>query len=252
MRDKTALVLSAGGMFGAYQAGAWKVLARWLQPDLVIGASVGALNAWAIAGGTDPEELAARWLDPESSSLAVLRLRPPWRGVFDPGPLHARIQALWAACQPRTEVAVLAIGLPRLRPRLFVGPEITWRHLAASCAVLCCYPQVRLDGELYTDGGLLGALPVWAAAHLGATRVVAINALPKAPSRIVRLAVTGLRALAPRLPAVPGSLEVAVLSPEQPLGPLRDTLFWRREAAERWIALGQCDAERFTSRNRLQ
>jgi predicted acylesterase/phospholipase RssA len=41
---KRALVLSGGGMFGAWQAGAWSVLARHFQPDLVVGASAGSLN----------------------------------------------------------------------------------------------------------------------------------------------------------------------------------------------------------------
>ena len=53
MRRK-ALVLSAGGMFGAYQAGAWEVLSQSFQPDIVIGASIGSLNGWAIAAGCDP------------------------------------------------------------------------------------------------------------------------------------------------------------------------------------------------------
>jgi len=57
----TALVLSAGGMYGAYQAGAWKELADVFRPDLVVGASIGALTGWAIAGGCEPEELIARW-----------------------------------------------------------------------------------------------------------------------------------------------------------------------------------------------
>jgi hypothetical protein len=34
-----ALVLSAGGMFGAYQAGDWNVLSQRSQPDLVVGTS---------------------------------------------------------------------------------------------------------------------------------------------------------------------------------------------------------------------
>src|SRR2546427_8151414 len=41
---KTALVLSGGGMFGAYQAGVWKALSHELSPDIVVGASVGALD----------------------------------------------------------------------------------------------------------------------------------------------------------------------------------------------------------------
>ncbi len=36
---------------------------------------------------------------------------------------------------------------------------------------------VRIDGKLCADGGLLGALPVWAVARMGATRIVAINVL---------------------------------------------------------------------------
>ena len=56
-----ALVLSAGGMFGAWQAGAWKAIASCFEPELVVGASVGSLNGWAIASGCSPEDLVAEW-----------------------------------------------------------------------------------------------------------------------------------------------------------------------------------------------
>ena len=72
MSVKTALVLSAGGMFGAYQAGAWKELSPYFQPDVVVGTSVGALNGWTIAGGVAPDELLRYWSD---ESLAAF-LRP--------------------------------------------------------------------------------------------------------------------------------------------------------------------------------
>src|SRR5438552_16616792 len=61
---RTALVLSGGGLFGAWQAGAWKVLAERFQPDLVVGASVGSLNGYLIASGIGTEELCERWRDP--------------------------------------------------------------------------------------------------------------------------------------------------------------------------------------------
>lgn len=179
---KNALVLSAGGMFGAYQAGAWKGLAGRFRPDVVIGASVGALNGWAIAGGAAPEQLIAQWLDPGCARLARIRLPgAPWRGIFDPAPLAERTEALWKAYRPRVEVGVVAVELGRFRPRLFRNAEITWRHLAASCAVLMCYPQVRIDSSWFTDGGLLGALPLWAAVALGAERIVAVNVLERGP-----------------------------------------------------------------------
>ena len=45
-----ALVLSAGGLFAAYQAGVYKALWPHWKPDLVVGASAGALNALADRG----------------------------------------------------------------------------------------------------------------------------------------------------------------------------------------------------------
>ena len=229
-------------MFGAYQAGAWKVLRSRLRPDIVIGASAGALNGWAIAGGAEPEELIRFWLDAGSAGLH--RLRPSWRGVFDPKPLHNRIETLWKTYRPRTEIGVVAVELGRLRPRLFRNEEITWRHLAASCAVLTCYPQVRLGGKLYTDGGLLGSLPLWAAAEAGADRIIAVNALPQAPSVVVGAAVSGFRAVAPKAPAVAPHVEIRMIAPVRSLGTLREAVFWNEAAVRRSIALGEADAEK--------
>ncbi len=238
-----ALVLSAGGMFGAYQAGAWKALAGRFKPDLVIGASVGSLNAWAIAGGASPEALVESWLSPECKALARVRVQLPWRGCFDSRPLHAQIQRLWAAYRPRTSVAVVATELPALRPRAFQNEAITWRHLAASCAVLLGYEQVRIGGRLYTDGGLLGTLPLWAAREMGATDVIGVDVLPYMPSLAVRAFVRGLRALAPAIPQK-GALSprVTIIAPREPLGPLRKAVFWSRQDAARWIARGEADA----------
>ena len=112
MEPKTALVLSAGGMFGAYQAGAWQALAGSLRPDIVIGTSVGALNAWAIAGGCSPDELVRRWTDP--SAAAFLRLRTPifpWRPCFDHYSFLHHVQELFAAFRPQMPCGVVMIDL---------------------------------------------------------------------------------------------------------------------------------------------
>lgn len=227
-------------MFSAYQAGAWKALAAICHPDIVVGASAGALNAWAIAGGSAPEELIESWLEPECAELARIHLSS--RGIFRPEPLYSRIERLWKAFRPQVEVGVVAVELRALRLRLFRNDEITWRHLAASCAVLAGYPQVRLGTKLYTDGGLLSTLPLWAAAEMGAERIMAINALPQLPSRAIRAAVWGVRRLAPRpQPAVP-RLPVRIISPSAPLGSLREAVFWKETAVKRWIELGVADA----------
>ena len=67
-----ALVLSGGGLFGAWQAGAWSALAGRISPDLIVGASVGSLNGYVIASGATPDELRAMWLDPAFARFADL------------------------------------------------------------------------------------------------------------------------------------------------------------------------------------
>lgn len=219
---RTALVLSAGGMFGAYQAGAWKVLAEHFEPDMVVGASIGAINGWAIASRCDPDELIRRWLNLQPLSRQDL------------------IRQVHSDFSPRIDCGVVLTETFRLRPRLFRGDNLTWQHLAASTAVLGVYAQHRIDGRLYSDGGLLSALPLWAAAEMGADRIVAINALPAMPSAILRKVVGAIRAVSRFKPAIP--TEVIQIAPTEALGGARDILRWKRENAERWIAQGRADS----------
>lgn len=239
---KTALVLSAGGMFGAYQAGAWRALERVFRPDMVIGASAGALNGWAIAGGISADELAESWLDPRTAALMRPRfpLRP-WEGIFDSKPLAEKARELVERFTPAVPFAAAVVELPALRLGLLRGENMTWRHLMAACAVPCGFPPVRLDGRLCVDGGLLSVLPLWAAGELGAGRVIAVNALPWMPSRLMRAAVGVVRRLRPPPPAP--DLEVRLVCPERPLGSLRDAIRWDAAKASEWIRLGEHDVE---------
>src|SRR6201989_2203711 len=109
---KTALVLSAGGMFGAYQAGAWRAIAEQCTPDIVVGASVGALNGWSIAAGCSPEELIERWRDPSAGSVLKLYPKAGWRnGWFDPEPLRTRAQSLISEYQPRIPFGLVVVQM---------------------------------------------------------------------------------------------------------------------------------------------
>jgi predicted acylesterase/phospholipase RssA len=93
------------------------------------------------------------------------------------------------------------------------------------------------------DGGLLGAMPLWAAAEMGAERVVAVDALPKLPSPVLRAAVRMVQRIAPRVPAaVPA--RIVRIGRDTPLGSVRDALYWSPANVERWMAWGADDAAR--------
>ena len=238
-----ALVLSAGGMFGAWQVGAWSVLARHFQPQAVVGTSAGALNGWAIAGGVDPAVLADRWQSPRMAKLMRLRFPfPPWRGIFGPGAIEELAREFFETFRPRVPFAATMVEVPRLVAVLVRGEEMTWRHLLASCAIPLGYPPVKIDGRTYVDGGLLGALPLWAAAEIGATRALALDALPWMPSRIVRGTVRSLQRVTKGVPR-PAPAHVVRLVPSLRLGGARDALTWSPRSMERWLALGARDAE---------
>jgi NTE family protein len=240
---KTALVLSAGGMFGAYQAGVWQALSRVFQPDVVIGCSAGAINGWAIASGVAPQDLIQTWLDPRCAMLMRLRTsRRPWQPFFDSEPLAQMVRELTSTYTPRIPFALAVTELPRLRLRLVETPHITWRHILASCAIPVAYPSVRIDGRSYCDGGLLCVLPTWAMPRMGADRAIAVNVLPSAPLNAVRAAVRLVRLLTPREPA-PTGVEILHVVPNPQLGTLHDAITWEPARVRQWIERGQADAE---------
>ena len=240
-----ALVLSAGGMFGAYQAGAWNVLSKRFQPDLVVGTSVGALNGWAIAGGCSAEELSAMWRNPATRDTMRLHFPfVPWNGLIDPAALGRQVQDWFVRFKPRVPYSTTIVEVPSLRLVRVPHERITPRHLMAACAIPSGYPPVRIDGRLYVDGGVLDVLPVWAAAEMGATHVIAVNLLPVMPSRPLRALLKVVRFLGQK-PARTDQLKVMCICPRAPLGSIRDALTWNAANVQRWIRQGEDDAAAF-------
>jgi NTE family protein len=243
---KTALVLSAGGMFGAYQAGAWQAIAERFQPDIVVGASVGALNGWSIASGCSPEHLIEKWRDPQAG--AVLRLFPNagWRnGWFDPEPLRACTEQLISDYTPSTPFGLVMVQMPGLHTRwlrtvLVKHPEVTAAHLQATCSIPLFLPGVTIGDGRYLDGGLLEKLPIWAAVEMGATSIIAIDSLPKVGRWWLRAGTNFARLFKPDH-YLPDDLEVTIVSPSEWLGDANDAVFWKRENIDRWIKLGMRD-----------
>ena len=207
------------------------------SPDLIVGASAGAWNGWAIAGGCTPEELARLWLDPATGKIMRFGLHST--GFLQGEPLRAKARELFERFQPRVPFALTTVELPWLRCHIVRDRDITWQHLAASCAIPCAFPPVEIGGRHYVDGGFRGALPLWAAEELGATRAVALNVLNTPVFRLLHRAMRQRRA--------GGSLEVIRIEPSRRLGSLYDAVRWTAGNIERWIAQGEQDAKRAVS-----
>jgi NTE family protein len=223
---KRALVFSGGGNFGAWQAGVWSGLQSRLgcAPDLIVGASVGSLNGYALAGGASAEELCAFWKRPE-----VGRFRH----------LPDTIRMLIERYPLRMEYALTLTDLASMKPKIVRGEDVSWRHLAASCAIPGLLPQRRIGGRWYSDGGLLNPLPVWAAVELGATQIVGVQALPEIPSSVLKPFVAGFRLVFGHNPPLPAGVELVTIEPPAPIGSVRGALTWKLENIERWIAEGR-------------
>ena len=197
-RQPFALALSGGSALGAYQAGVYEALAAgdWL-PDVVAGASIGAINAALIAGNAPEqriERLRAFWRPgPEQSLLfepidtwrrtgAVLwslmagrsgvfaPQQPAWTGdpagsLYDSRPLHDALGRLvdfdrLNAGEPRFLATTL--DLASGEDRVFdtaLGP-IGPDHLRASAGLIPIFQPVEIDGHTLVDPGLSANLPI--------------------------------------------------------------------------------------------
>jgi NTE family protein len=186
---ETAFVLGGGGAWGAYEVGMLRALLEaGIEPDIIIGTSVGAINGSAFAA--DPgmdcvDRLEKVWTELDSG------------GVFE-GSLFSR---LGTAIKSRTHLfsndtlrklladelgdarieelplpfQCVAASIERAAEHWFTeGPVID--AVLASCAVPGLLPPVEIDGETYLDGGLVDSVPLGRAVHLGARQIFILHA----------------------------------------------------------------------------
>ena len=237
----TALVLGAGGMFAAWEVGAWSVLREHMTFDLIVGASAGALVGWAIACGVSPEELIRQWQDPRTAKVMLPGLHR-W-GWLRPEGMYEMARELHSAGPPRTPFALTITEARSLRVSVVRGEKVRWEHLAATCSIPFTYPPVTIDGRWYVDGGLMGAMPLWVAEELGARSAVGLNCLTLLPFRLLR------KVTRPRVPS--NSFDRMVIEPSRQLGSLRDSVIWNATNVVRWIEQGAEDASRALSSVRI-
>src|SRR5262252_643515 len=85
--------------------------------------------------------------------------------------------------QTSPDVVIPSTSPPRT---LFRADHIGPHHALASAAIPLLFPAVRIDGELYLDGGLRQNTPIAPALRLGATQIFAIGSSREVAGRVVR------------------------------------------------------------------
>jgi NTE family protein len=181
---ETAFVLSGGGNRGACQVGMLRALCeRGIVPDLVVGSSIGAVNAAFFAGEPTLEGtyLAGEmWRTVATNDVFPKgRLHGSWRFVERREAVYPieglrrlvrsylRFERLEDSPVPLTVVATrLADGVEEW---LTKGPAL--EAVLASAALPAIFPSVEIDGRRYVDGGVVNNTPLSVALAAGARRV---------------------------------------------------------------------------------
>src|SRR5262245_1551001 len=203
--ERVVLVFQGGGALGAYQAGVYQALHEAaMEPDWIIGTSIGAINASLIAGNEPERRLPAlkdfwervahkaTWYGSVAGPQLAQTLslwNTLYRGIpgfFEPNPLAfygapvvlGPDRAGYYSTAPLESTLLELVDFSRIErcnPRLTVGAAhvrsgrmcyfdsremaIGVRHVMASGALPPAFPPVRVDGELYWDGGILSNTP---------------------------------------------------------------------------------------------
>lgn len=183
-QPKTAFVLGGGGNLGAIQVGMLRaVIDRGVTPDLIVGCSVGALNAVALAGEPDRDgvdRLATTWLGLKPDDIFPAgRLTGPWMLVRRALSLCANdhLRAVIERCatfdrfeDAAVPVEVVATSLATGRERWFGSGPIV-EPVLASAALPAVLPPVEIDGQLFIDGAVVDNVPISRALHHGCERI---------------------------------------------------------------------------------
>ena len=196
MKKCLAFVLGGGGARGALEVGALRALLEaGFQPDLLVGTSIGAVNAVGLAlwgvniAGIERLErayrnlTASRLMDPRLIRFAAL-------GVLSGRPdqyISRRAEQLFIAEGitpdlrfsqfPDVRLGLVSSDVDSGETVIYgANPEQSiLQGLMASIALPFWFAPVERDGHYLIDGGALSNLPIESALRLGATEIIALD-----------------------------------------------------------------------------
>ncbi len=176
-----AFVLSGGGSLGAVQVGMLQALhVHGIEPDLLVGASAGALNAaWVAQRPGELTRLAELWKGlrrPDVFPISLQAVRGGL-GLSDHLVNPSRLSRLVRRNLLGDRIEETAVPLHVVATDLLTGLEVVLSAgdlptaLMASAAVPGIFPPISRDGTWLIDGGVADNTPVTVAIRLGAKEI---------------------------------------------------------------------------------
>ena len=181
----TAFVLSGGGSLGSVQVGMLLALyEQGIVPDLLVGTSVGAVNAAWIAGHPDrggAEELARVWRSVRRADVFPSALLPGLLGFVghrDHLVPPDRFRALLREHLTFERLEDAPIPVHVVTTDVLTGDEVLMSRgdvVDASAAIPGIFPPVRVGDRILVDGAVANNIPITHAVERGATTVYVLT-----------------------------------------------------------------------------
>lgn len=180
-------VFGGGGSLGAAHVGMLNAVKETgLQPDAVIGTSVGAVNGVVVA--EDPENAGDRLLDiwdhisrsdifPGNAAEWMVHLAKSRTHFYSERGVHHTLNSHLKSRQMsdlKLPFATVATDFELAVPRVITEGPID-DAIEASAAIPGMFPMAHLDGSWLCDGGVVANVPVIQAMELGAKSMVVFD-----------------------------------------------------------------------------
>lgn len=160
---------------------------KGLQPDLIVGTSIGSLNGAVLASAPVEESvlrLDEMWKQMQGTSVfgestfnRVRHLVNHWTHFHSNEPLRQLVEdwVSFAVLEAAyTTVQACAACIETSSEHWFTeGPVVD--AVLASCALPGILPPIELEGLHYIDGGVVNSIPVSRAIELGATEIYVLH-----------------------------------------------------------------------------
>jgi NTE family protein len=189
MNTRTAFVFAGGGSLGAVEVGMLRELIRAdVRPDLVVGASAGAINAAYFAGAPDAKgvgELQALWCNIRRRDVMPFSFTSLFRLLLQRQEHLVHNDALRRLLQRSLDYRMIEdapLPLHVVASERVTGHEVVLSRgpvveaVLASSAIPGVFPPVAIEGIELVDGGVCSNTPIAAAVRLGATDVIVLPA----------------------------------------------------------------------------